>query len=120
MKNIIMLLILVLLVGCVNTKITETETFFENDKIVRVTEKIYPAPHAVKSIGFGLKLGFEVETKIPILWFGILKREYIVGNDKYIPTIEEEYNDINLLLGSGSAKSKFAVSVFDEIKDKEN
>jgi hypothetical protein len=109
MKTILLILIVLSLSGCVNTQIKETITEYSNDKIVKVISKEYPAPHAVKSIWFGLKIGVDVETKIPIVWFGILKREYIVGNDKSFPYINDNYEDINLLLGSGSSNSTIEI-----------
>ena len=115
MKELIILIaLIVLLTGCVNSQIEEITTKYENN--IKVSEKIkrYPAPHAVKSIGFGLKIGFEMDTKIPIVWFGILKREYIVGNDKSHPMIYDNYTDINLLLGSGSANSIMEINYINE------
>ena len=108
------LMMMFIVQGCVNSQIEEITTKYENG--IKISEKIkrYPAPHAVKSIGFGLKIGFEVETKIPIVWFGILKREYIVGNDTFAPVIDENYKDINLLLGSGSATSYIGIEKINQ------
>lgn len=115
MKRLILLTVLtMLLTGCVNSQIEERNIKYKNG--IKISEKIkrYPAPHAVKSIGFGLKIGFEVETKIPIIWFGILKREYIVGNDRFSPSINDEYEDINLFLGAASIKT---IMQINKVKD---
>ena len=122
MKGLIIILIGIIVLfgaGCINSKITETESFYENDKITRTVVKIYPAPHAVKTITFGIDIGID-ENKIPRVRFGIVKCEYVVGNDKVMPTIDEEYKDISLLVGKGSVKSKFGVTVFNKTKDKES
>ena len=109
-------LLVLLGTGCVNTQITESETFYTNDKVTKTVTKTYPAPHAVKTITFGIDIGID-ENKIPRVRFGIVKCEYIVGNDKVMPTIDEEYNDIHLLLGKGTVTSNFGVTVFGEVKE---
>lgn len=114
MRNIILLMALtILLTSCVNSQIEERSISYENG--VKIKEKIkrHPAPHAVRSVGFGLKIGID-ENKIPIIWFGILKREYIVGNDKFSPSISDEYEDINLFLGAASIKT---VMKINEVKE---
>ena len=121
MKRLINMLpiLFIFLTGCINTEITETETFYNSDKITRTIVKTYPAPHAVKTITFGIDIGID-ENKIPRVRFGIVKCEYVVGNDKVMPTIDEEYNDISLMLGKGTVKSKIGVTIFDKPTKKEN
>lgn len=106
MKRLILLLplLLILLTGCVNSQITERTIHYVNNIKVKEVIKTYPAPHAVKSLTFGIDIGID-ENKIPRVRFGITKYEYIVGNDKSFPLIYDNYKDINLLLGSGSANS---------------
>ena len=99
--------------GCVNPKSKVTEITYKSGEVqkIKITEKVQP--HAVKQICFGLKIGFELETKIPIVYFGIIKREYIVGDNKFMPFIDENYYDINLLLGQGWVTSYMGINDID-------
>ena len=92
-KYLLIISIGFLLFGCISPTVTKTTTFdiSTGKKLKEVVIEKYQ-PHATKSIGFGLRIGIDIETKTPVIWFGVIKR------------------DINLLLGSGNAKSSMEIT----------
>ena len=104
------MVLMVLLTGCINPQTTIIETeYYKTGEIKNKTITTKTQAHAVKQICFGLKIGLELESKIPIVYFGIIKREYIVGDEKVLPFIDEDYSDINLLLGQGWVTSYMGI-----------
>lgn len=105
MKKLILLPLIVLLSGCISP-LTKQTTWYNKDTGIKVKEVIEQKSQSyiIKSLGFGLKIGID-ENKIPIVWFGIVKSEKMVASDNHTAKLKDDYKDISLVTGSGSANT---------------